>query len=255
MDFVKQYTDWLNKNITQSEISENLYEITVPFLDRHNDYMQIYIDSNNEKDILIHDYGYILDDLSMSGFDINTPKRKEILNLTLKKFSIQLDDRNYLNTRVNNINDLPDAKHRLIESMIYINDMFTLNKNNTLNLFMEDVRLYFDNNNIYYSEDIKFSGKSSFIHTFDYSLQRNKYHPERLLRLMNNPNRKDMFSSIMFSWEDTKPTRKNDTELIVLLNDNNKVSSEILNGFNNYSNDGVKSIMWSKIDSSKELLA
>lgn len=39
---IDSYTDWLNKSISFEKIGE-YYEITTPYLDRFNDYLQIYV--------------------------------------------------------------------------------------------------------------------------------------------------------------------------------------------------------------------
>jgi Domain of unknown function DUF1828 len=52
--------------------------ITTPFVDRHNDYLQIYAKQENDRYILTDD-NYIVEDLEQSGFNLGTIKRKEIL--------------------------------------------------------------------------------------------------------------------------------------------------------------------------------
>ena len=44
-------------------------------------------------------------------------------------------------------------------------------------------------------------------------------------------------------WNDTKETRGNDSQLIVFLNDENKMDASILEGFKNYY---VDVILWSE---------
>ena len=47
----------------------------------------------------------------------------------------------------------------------------------------------------------------------------------------------------LFAWEDTKPSRKNDSQLVVFLNDANAIGKGIEDGFENYD---VNAIRWSK---------
>ena len=42
-DFWKKYIDWLKQNISEYKVNDNIYRITLPFLDRNNDYVDIYI--------------------------------------------------------------------------------------------------------------------------------------------------------------------------------------------------------------------
>ena len=49
MDFGKIYVDWLKQNIDQYKVNETTYRITLPFLDRNNDHIEMYIiDNGNE---------------------------------------------------------------------------------------------------------------------------------------------------------------------------------------------------------------
>ena len=50
IDFKKDYIDWLYKSIDQFQVQENLYRITLPYLDRNNDCTEIYISINDNGD-------------------------------------------------------------------------------------------------------------------------------------------------------------------------------------------------------------
>ena len=80
---------WLDDEISVKKIEEYL-QITSPFLDRFNDYLQVYakIDKNNE--ILLTDDSYIINNLQDSGIDITSPKRKQLLDSFLRKYRISL---------------------------------------------------------------------------------------------------------------------------------------------------------------------
>lgn len=41
MKFSSTYLDWLKSEITEEDLGNGYTEITAPFLDRHNDYIQI----------------------------------------------------------------------------------------------------------------------------------------------------------------------------------------------------------------------
>ena len=55
----------------------------------------------------------------------------------------------------------------------------------------------------------------------------------------------------LFAWEDTKPSRRQDSKLIVILNDANGISKGIEDGFESYD---VDSIRWSQRSEKIELL-
>jgi len=62
---VECYRSWLKDKTALREINGHI-EITTPFLDRHNDFIQIYARRENDG-FLLTDDGYTIDDLSMSG--------------------------------------------------------------------------------------------------------------------------------------------------------------------------------------------
>lgn len=49
--------------------------------------------------------------------------------------------------------------------------------------------------------------------------------------------------NILFAWNDTKPARKNESQLIVILNDQNSIARGIEDAFLNYE---AKVIRWSE---------
>lgn len=68
------------------------------------------------------------------------------------------------------------------------------------------------------------------------------YVSRRLCRIMNSPNKSNS-SSILFAWQDTKLFRKDDSKLIVLLNDSDKIAKGVEEAFMNYDAEVVK---WSE---------
>ena len=50
-------------------------------------------------------------------------------------------------------------------------------------------------------------------------------------------------SNILFAWHDTKPARRNDSQLIVILNDQNNIVKGVEEAFSNYE---VNVIRWSE---------
>lgn len=42
-NFIDEYVNWLKSNMSSIQLKNGMTEITTPFLDRNNDYTQIYI--------------------------------------------------------------------------------------------------------------------------------------------------------------------------------------------------------------------
>ena len=241
VELKEKYINWLENEITVNRINEYI-EITSPFMDRYNDYLQVYAKLENDSEILLTDDSYIINNLEMSGIDMKSNKRKQLLQSFLNKYSVKLDG-NALVSK-SNIDDFPQKILFLMQAMLNVDDMFMLSQNKIASLFLEDIKSFLDGKDIYYTRDVSFVGKSGFVYSYEYLIQRTKEKPERLCTAINNPNKQN-FQSTMFMWNDTKETRDNDSKLIVFLNDENKVDASILEGFKNYN---VDTILWSERD-------
>ncbi|MFM1572600.1 DUF1829 domain-containing protein [Helcococcus ovis] len=242
MDYIKEYTDWLYNNITQTSINDNLIEITTPFLDRHNDYTQVYIKTKNGVPAQVSDMGYTINDLLMSGFEFNSNKRKELMNIIINRNGVMLNN-GVLFVKVNSLKELPEAKHKLLQTIISINDMFVLNRSNISNIFFEEVNAFFEKNNIIFTENISFIGKSRLQNSYDYVLPRTSNNPERIIDVVNSLDI-NKSKQIIFSWNDIVSTRKKGTLNIVIINDENKINEDSLNALKEY---GIYPILWSLI--------
>ena len=100
----EKYIKWLEQEITVNKLGEYI-EITSPFLDRYNDYLQVYAKSEKNDEIILNDDAYIINNLQMSGIDINSSKRKQILKSFLNKYNVKLQN-NELTTK-SGIEDFP----------------------------------------------------------------------------------------------------------------------------------------------------
>lgn len=251
MKFSSTYLDWLKSEITEEDLGNGYTEITAPFLDRHNDYIQIYIQALTDGMYRISDDMYTITDLKMSGLDFKTPKRKQILQDIVRKRGIELDskkDELYLTVPKSN---LGEAQHQLFQAMLDINDLFYLNQSSIKSFFFEDVTKYFDSHEIYYSKDISLRGRSGYTQNFDFLLQRNKLHPERFIKLLNNPGRSHL-ERFIFSWTDIKEQRGEEGKFIVLINDQDKSIDPHIAHLKEYD---IQGIPWSKKNEYQEVFA
>ncbi len=85
--------------------------------------------------------------------------------------------------------DFPMRKHNLVQAMLAVNDMFYLASPMVSSLFLEDVVAWLDENEIRYTSNVKFTGKSGYDHLFDFVLLELKRQPERILQAINRPSR------------------------------------------------------------------
>lgn len=247
-NLLDKYLVWLKDKTTLRQVQDWI-EITTPYLDRHNDYMQIYVKRDNGG-FVISDDGYIIEDLRLSGCEIESKKRKDILHQTLNGFGVKLTG-NELTVHASPEN-FALRKHNLVQAMLAVNDLFYLAVPMVASLFLEDVTVWLDLHDIRYTPRVKFSGKSGYDHLFDFVIPSSKKRPERIVQAINRPNR-DTAQAIAFSWIDTKEVRPANSRAYALLNDSeNTPSASVIDALKNYD---VRPVLWSKREDVREELA
>ncbi len=242
------YQVWLKDKTVLRQI-EQWIEITTPYLDRHNDYLQIYAKKTNGGFVLTDD-GYTINDLEQSGCKLHSPKRQELLKMTLNGFGVQQRD-NALEVHAS-----PDnfalRKHNLVQAMLAVNDMFYLAVPMVASLFYEDVVAWLDVHDVRYTPKVKFTGKTGYDHLFDFVIPKSRQQPERIIQTINRPSR-DTAQLVVFSWSDTKEVRSANSRAYALLNDAEQaVSPSVLDALKNYD---VRPVPWSQRESVREELA
>ena len=181
---IEDYVKWLRKGLSIESL-EKACELTTPFLDRHNDHLQIYAVKQNGK-IVLTDDGYILSDLRTSGVELTTQKRREVLESVLNGFGVRLEG-NQLMVEASQRN-IGHRLHILIQAMLAVNDMFVMAQPRVASFFWEDVRSFLDQHDVRYSPRVKIAGRSGFDHAIDFLIPKSKIHPERLIQTINAPN-------------------------------------------------------------------
>ncbi len=234
-----QYVNWLRSKTGLRQVDDWI-EITTPYLDRHNDYLQIYARRQNGSYILTDD-GYILNELELSGCKLESPKRSALFQMTLNGFGVKLVD-GALEVKASK-DDFPMRKHNLVQAMLAVNDLFYLASPMVSSLFLEDVIIWLDENEIRYTPNVKFTGKSGYDHLFDFVIPKSKKQPERILQAINRPSR-DEAQAAAFAWFDTREVRAPDSRAYAILNDSERdVPPTVMDALQSYD---VRSIPWSR---------
>ena len=205
----------------------------------NSDEVVIYAIPKPNNFIRLTDDGWTVDNLESQGIYIHrSQKREKLLETQLKTYGINLID-DELTISVD-INDFPIAKHRLLQAILFVNDMFMLSNNNTKNIFIEDMDKYFLDNNIRVLKNASFVGESGLTHKFDYSIPGlGKKIPDKLIKILSGGNNDVFVKSIVTDVEQTKAVLDNkNTVFYTFINDqknNEKVEirSDILNLLNN----------------------
>jgi hypothetical protein len=229
-EIIEKYIQWLKEEISVLPLGEDVCEITTPFLDRYNDYLQVYM---TEKDgvLTFSDGGYSLSELETSGIDL-VGRKRDIFEEILRSFGIILENRQLTVTA--SPDDAPQRKHDLVQAMLAINDMYVLARPSTVRIFKQEVENFFDEKDIRFSTNIRLIGKSGFNHQFDFIIPHSRLRPDRVLRALSHPD-KNTASPYIWQVSDVRNARKDELEAIAVMNDHDfKIKPEIELAFKHY---------------------
>jgi len=236
---VEAYIAWLKEGLS-AESLQGACELTTPFLDRHNDHIQIYAQKTGGK-IVLSDDGYILSDLRTSGVDVNTPKRRAVLEAALNGFGVRWHD-NRLEVDASERN-LGQRLHSLVQAMLAVNDMFVMAQPRVASLFWEDVRDFLDASDVRYNSRVKISGRTGYDHGIDFLIPKSRNRPERIVQAIGSP-AKNTIGTYLFVLEDTRNARGEDSEAYAFLNNQEQeVGGDVIDALDAYS---VKAVLWSQ---------
>jgi len=237
---ISEYTEWLKKEITIATFGEYT-EFTTPFLDHFNDYMQIYVKQNTDGTLSMTDDGYIIGNLISSGMSFKKgTNRGKMLDRIANNLNVSIIGEDITTTAT--YQNFPQKKHMMLQAMLSIDDMYVASPDDVKSMFLDDIETYFNSNEVYFTKDFSVLGKTETIYTYDFLLQRTKTKPERFCKGINRLNR-DRRDIALFNWADTQERRGDTGELIIIFNDENNVSDEVLRGFYNY---GIKTVPFSQ---------
>jgi hypothetical protein len=136
--------------------------------------------------------------------------------------------------------------------MLAVNDMFMMAQSRVSGFFFDDVRAFLEENDIRYTERIKLTGKSGFDHGIDFLIPRSKSRPERVLQVINAPN-KNSIGAYLFALDDTRQARAEGSEAYAALNDISRVvTGDVTEALKAYK---VSPILWTCRDQYVEALA
>lgn len=245
---VDGYWRWLRDKTAIRQLKD-WTEITTPYLDRHNDYLQIYA-RKSANGFILTDGGETLLDLEQSGCAMGSGKRQIILQSILNGFGVEKSG-DAIQTHATPDN-FPLKKHNLIQALLSVHDMFFLASPTVEAIFYDDVAAWLESLDIRFTSRVKFSGKSGFDHMFDFVIPKSRNASERIIRAINNPNRTTALNLIA-AWLDTRASRPEDAQPFAFVNDNEKiVGSNVTDALINY---GITPIAWSQRDQFVDRLA
>lgn len=138
--FINDYLNYLKENLTVKKL-ENIHEITLPFFDRNNDALTLYVEPYGNKEYRITDDAYIINNLEDCGLII-TPKRMDTIHTICNKLGISIENKElYIFSEAK---DIVNKVHILTQAMLRVDDLYLTSQNRTASYFIEDLIEFFD---------------------------------------------------------------------------------------------------------------
>lgn len=142
-------------------------------------------------------------------------------------------------------------KHRLVQAMLAVDDIFYTASSVVKSFFAEDVGLWLDKNKVRYITAVKLTGKSGYNRAFEFVIPRSSLYPDRILQSINSP-RKSAVELFIFKWLDTVEARHQESKTYAVLNDVEEVPLGVMDAFRNHN---IAPVLWSRRREIKEELA
>ena len=238
-ELIHSHGDWLKSNTLVTHWGEYV-EIALPFLDRHNDHIQIYLTTEDDGYVL-SDYGETLDGLGMQGIEIATPRRKRTLHSAIVGFGVCNED-GVLKVRTSRDKFGCDMNN-LVQAILSVNDLHFLAKPISTGNFGVNVVRWLRENFAQFDESKKIVGKSGLGHSFHCAVTEDRKNSKQVFKAISSPTT-EAARNLVFSWIDTREQHFPDAQAIAILNDRHQeIPSRINDVLSRYE---ISSLLWSE---------
>ena len=218
---IERYHSWMSESTTLRTI-ENGVEITTPFLDRHNDMMQVYAELSGDE-VLLTDDGYTIEDLEFCGLTVEGSRCRNLMQFNLNGFGVTREG-NDLVTRAT-AKDFALKLHNLLQAMIAVDDLhYIAPPSKVKHAFDKDIGTWLNESKIQF-EAAKFKGKLGYYVDYKYVIPPSRNKPYRVLIGINNPGR-GAVEQVAWRWWDIRDSRPSGARLYPILNDAQRGSIE-----------------------------
>lgn len=249
-EIVEKYLQWLRDNISFRNIKENIVAIESPFLDKHNDYIRIYIKKVSTDSYYLTDDGFTFHDLKTSGFSL-TEKKNKIFEVFVNGQGIKFNKETGELYTESSWEDLPQKKHDLIQAILNVGDMFLVSTPYIKTLFFEEVAKFFKSKGIPASPDVYMDGKA-YRNKIDFVIPSVDGKKEKIVKLVNQPS-KGFYERFLFVFLDIKngnTIHSNADQILFINNYDKEITEKDLAPMRKYS---VEPVLWSERESKVEV--
>lgn len=190
MRLIERYIEWLKEKSTERDVGAGWTTLTFPFLDRHNDHLQVHVRQESQG-LRITDEGRTIRDLKRIGCDLKArTKRRSLAEKILRGLGLTpnlLDSGTITTIAVNG--DFPHKLHSTLMSMLALDGLAKVSPPNVAAMFEEDVTDWLVSIGAHFERSIKLTGRSGAPHEFDFSFPETPTQPARILHSITNPDR------------------------------------------------------------------
>jgi len=250
---VDDYYSWMRLNtLAHFEQSTDWGLISTPFVGLNNDHIAIAVKVEGE-DIYLSDDGDTLGNLLLEGvvFDQRSKTRLRLQQEILRNYGVQINGQDEL-IRHCQKEHFPQAAHDFVQAIKELSDLHVLGKSNVSHIFNDDVRAYFDDLDIFYSEELFLKSKDNLSVKYDFIIP--KRHSEILVRSFNRVH-EGFIKQFFYDSDSVAEGRRKDCVSLAIINDTQvKPDRELLNAIGSRPN--TQFLLWSErlSDEGKKLL-
>ena len=239
LDLLESHRKWLSEN-TSFTILDDSIEINLPFLNCHNDYIQVYLVKKGDSYTLSDD-GETIDDMRSCGLEFNSPKRLRLLSSAIIGFSV-VNDNGILKVDATK-EDFGVKLNSLIQAILAVNELLVLAQPVFPSDFRSNVEDWLRKNHIEFHGSKNIVGKSGVNHYFDFTIASQSNNLSQMVKLVNKPSM-DIAKKIVFTSIDMPSMYSVDSTVVALLNDpENSNLSRFRHVLKHYS---IETVHWSK---------
>lgn len=240
------YVSWWRSQISICQ-EDGCVRILCPMLDRHNDFMSIYMidDQGDNGGVIITDLGETIGDLASSGCDVMSESRRPKLERTIAGYGTSLKDGElFIRTSES---ALFESINMLMQTMASVDDLYYTVRDTSRHYIIDEIASWLDELDIRYTQDIKITGRSGFETKFDFLISGSRVReiPERYIKAINSPTQSGV-SNALFGWEDISRSRSNSQSFLFMNSSGSsdgRIDASLVEACENY---GVVPVAWNK---------
>lgn len=166
---VEKYLDWVKGHSSEREVGAGWSALSFPFVDRHNDFLQVFVREDRDG-YLITDEGRTIRDLKRIGCDLKSKtKRRSLAASILRGLGLDpalLNSEEIATKAVNG--EFPHKLNNILMSMMAIDGLAVATPSSVLTLFKEDVTDWLRTIGVKFEAGGLLTGKSENSYGFDF---------------------------------------------------------------------------------------